>query len=223
MKSAGGAFLSRSIILACGMGLIEPRRLQVPGEQQLARQKVFYDLQDLEAWTQLEVAVVGGGNSALDNAVLLGMRASTLFLIHQLPEFQAERSTVERLLRLSPKLYLEWKTVELREKDGKLLVKIRKVRDAEEQTLRVDRMLVNVGLRSNLSFLEKLPVTLRERHILVDSEMKTSLPGVFACGDAVAYPGKVRLIVTAIGEAATAVGALEAYLQEKTSGKVLHG
>ena len=91
-----------------------------------------------------------------------------------------------------------------------------KDKDGQKQDrIFADRVLINIGFKKSYSFLNTLPLARNKKGIIVDSEMKTTLPGVFACGDVVSYPGKVRLIVTAIGEAATAVNSAEEFLKVK--------
>jgi thioredoxin reductase (NADPH) len=80
----------------------------------------------------------------------------------------------------------------------------------EETLLHVDALVVNIGLRPELGFVREWGLEMKGHFIVVDSEMRTSCDGIFACGDAVSYRGKVRLVVTAIGEAAVAVNSAAA-------------
>jgi len=82
-------------------------------------------------------------------------------------------------------------------------------------SLSVQRVLINIGIRPGSELIERLPCSRENRLVRVDTEMQTSIPGIFACGDMVSYPGKTRLIVTALGEAATAVNSVVRYLQSK--------
>ncbi|MGQ9629070.1 MAG: NAD(P)/FAD-dependent oxidoreductase [bacterium] len=207
---------ARSIILACGMGLFEPRRLEVQGESELEDEGLFYTVDDLSQWENQDVAVFGGGNSALDNALLLSEKKSRVTLIHKLSKFQAEAASVERLCRYNPKIFLGWKTLEFEKAaDDKIHAKIENTANGERQIVSFDRILINIGLIPKMEFLEGLNISHEKHRIKVDSEMQTSIPGTFACGDVGTYPGKVRLIVTAIGEAATAVNSLERYLKNQ--------
>ena len=121
--------------------------------------------------------------------------------------------------------YLGWKTQRFEKSpDGKIVLEIEKV--TEKQILKTDNVLINIGLKPNVEFLENLEVNKKNKQILVNTEMQTSLPGIYGCGDAVTYPGKIRLIVTGLGEAATAVNALQKYLNSQPKlakeGELIH-
>ncbi len=212
---------SRAVILACGMGLFRPRQLNVPGEQELENHRLFYAITNLADWEGREVALFGGGNSAVDNALLLSEKNARVTLIHRSAKLSADPSSVEKL-RQQPgiEILLGRKVRQFSETpDGRVEIVLENVFGGEPETLVKDRALVNIGLQPNLDFLQQLPVEKKGRQVVVDSEMQTSVPGIFACGDVVAYPGKVRLIATAIGEAATAVSSLERYLKSVSQAK----
>ncbi len=216
---------TRAVILACGMGLFQPRRLNVPGEQELENKKIFFSITNPEEWREQEVAILGGGNSAVDHALFLLEKNARITLIHRLSKFNAEPASVEKLRQEKVEILLNWQVLRFEENQGgKVAIHIQENTTNEERVLLKDRVLVNIGLQPNLDFLKHLPVEKKGRQVVVDSEMRTSLPGVFACGDVVTYPGKVRLIATAIGEAATAVNSLERYLKilSKSNAKVSH-
>ncbi len=205
-------FRSRSIILAAGLGLSEPRRLNVPGEKELEGKGIEFSLKNISEWEGKDVAVIGGGNSAIDNALLLQEHGARITLIHRSDKLRAEPANLEKLQQRGAVFLLGSKTNRFSEaEDRKILLEIE--RAGEKQTLKKDRILVNIGLKPNVTFLEKLEVDKKNKQIVVNTEMQTSVPGIFGCGDAVTYPGKVRLIVTALGEAATAVNSLQKYLK----------
>jgi thioredoxin reductase (NADPH) len=217
LESSKTQYRTRSVILACGMGLFTHRTLGIPGEMELERRVLSYSIDELQVWRGRSVAIVGGGNSALDNAVLLHHQDCDVSLIHRLREFQAERATVEKLEQIHAKVWLGWEVVAFQETDRHVSLQLRSTDDRQEKCLTVDRVLVNIGQKTNNDFLNQLSIARDKKRVVVDSEMKTSTPGILACGDVVSYPGKVRLIVTAIGEAATAVNSVEKFLTKNGS------
>ncbi len=202
---------AKSILLASGLGLPEPRRVGAPGESELEGNGLEYTITDIADWAGKDVAVIGGGNSAIDNALLLLENDARLTLIHRSDKLRAEPESVKKLQQNGVPFHLGWKVAGFEKNKGKVVFEIENA--AEKLRLEKDRVLINIGLKPNTDFLEKLDVDKKNKQILVDTEMHTSIPGVFGCGDAVTYPGKVRLIVTALGEAATAVNSLQGYLK----------
>jgi thioredoxin reductase len=217
-------FTARSVILACGMGLFEHRRLGVPGETQLADHMLFYTLSDLASWKDQEVAVIGGGNSAVDNALLLIEQGARVTMVHRLPEFQADAGSVARLRERCSRILLGWSVVSFGSREPEAheaVMDIERSETGERLSLSVHRVLVNIGIRPTGELIEKIPFARENRLVKVDTEMQTSIPGIFACGDMVSYPGKTRLIVTALGEAATAVNSVARHLRTEEEKMVL--
>lgn len=215
---------ARSVILACGMGLFEHRRLGVPGETQLADHMLFYTLSDLALWKDKEVAVIGGGNSAVDNALLLVEQGARVTVVHRLPEFQADAGSAARLRERCSRVLLGWNAVSFSSREPaahEAVMVIEHSQTGERLSLFVHRILVNIGIRPNSELIEKIPLSRENRLVKVGTEMQTSIPGIFACGDVVSYPGKTRLIVTALGEAATAVNSVARHLRTEEEKMVL--
>ena len=202
---------AKTVILASGLGLSEPRRLNVPGETELEGDGIEYAITDISDWAEKDVAVIGGGNSAIDNALLLVENRARVTLIHRSDKLRAEPESVKKLQQSGVPFYLGYNVVEFQKVGNKVAFEIENEQD--KLHLEKDRVLINIGLKPNTEFLERLEVDKNNKQIRVDTEMQTSIAGIFGCGDAVTYPGKVRLIVTALGEAATAVNSLQKYLK----------
>lgn len=215
LEVPGVHYRSQSVILACGMGLFEPLRLNVPGESELAGNGIFYTIKNVEGWQGRCIVVIGGGNSALDNSLFLCGHACKVTIVHQLARFQAEVASVEQAKESCAEQLLGWKVERFAKENNHIALYLKNMDGQKRDRISADRVLINIGFKKNYSFLDTLPLARDKKGIIVDSEMKTSLPGIFACGDAVSYPGKVRLIVTAIGEAATAVNSIEEFLKAK--------
>lgn len=209
---------TKTIILASGLGLSEPRKLNVPGEDELKGCGIEYTIDDIASWAGKEIAVIGGGNSAIDNALLLQEKNAGVTLIHRSHKLRAEAANVEKLQQNDAQMLLGWQTVRFqKENDSKISMKMENSVNKQSMCLTFDKILINAGLKPNTELLEKTGLEKAGKQIQVDTEMQTSVPGIFSCGDAVFYPGKVRLIVTAIGEAATAVNSMQKYLNLKYS------
>ncbi len=215
LEVPGSHYQSQSVILACGMGLFKPLKLNVPGESKLAENGIFYTIKNVEDWQNQRVVVIGGGNSALDNSIFLCGHARKVTIIHRLAHFQADAVSVKQVKESSIKLLMGWSVERFTGENKRIALYLNNTDGQKQDKIFADRVLINIGIKKSYSFLRSLPLAQSKKGIIVDSEMKTTLPGIFACGDVVSYPGKVRLIVTAIGEAATAVNSVEEFLKAK--------
>jgi len=205
----GRRFQARSVILAPGG---RPRPLNIPGEDEFKGKGVSYCATcDGEFFTGKDLVVVGGGNSALEEAVALTTYANKVTIVHQFDHFQAFKYAIEEAEK-NPKIDFIMES-ELRgfygnEKLQK--VSIEHLPSGKISEMKMDGTFVFIGYIPSTEDFKGL-ITLNGRgEIIVDSDMKTDIPGVFAAGDA--RQKLVRQISTAVGDAATAVLAVEAYL-----------
>lgn len=208
-------YYSRAVILATGMGRMTPRKLGVPGEAELAGGRLVYAITHPQAFAGQRVLVIGGGDAAVDNALLLSDVAGRVVLAHRSSSFKAQERRLELLPAKGVEVLMDTQVRGLQEEGECLVARLYCAASGEEQALQVDRVVVNVGLVPNPGPLAEWGLCLEGKLIKVDSEMKTSRPGIFACGDAVTYPGKLKMVVTAIGEAATAVNTAFQYLKAR--------
>ncbi len=211
----GNAYEGRTIILAMGMGLFEPKRLDVPGEAELEGSGVASRVRDWREYKDKRVVVVGGGDSALEIALEIVAPAKKVLLVHRRGEFRAMEKNVEAVLA-SPVQVLfnsEVTSIEGRGKVERAVVYDN--RTLKKKVLEVDAVIVNIGFEPKITPLPKWGIALEgERLIKVRADMSTSVPGIYACGDIVSYPGKDKRIVTGCGEAVTAVMSVYKHLKQ---------
>jgi len=151
-----------------------------------------------------DVLIVGGGDSAFDWALALQPLARSVTLVHRRDRFRAHAATVDRVRRLPVRIVVDAEVTRLHGDTAVTGADIT-VRGGGVETLPVGTVVAALGFTADLGPLAEWGLALDKRHILVDSTMLTNLPRVFAAGDITEYPGKVRLIATGFGEAATAV------------------
>ena len=209
LLSSGQEILARAVIMATGA---RPNKLGVPGEERLIGKGVSYCATcDGPLFRDQVVAVVGGGNTAVEEALFLTRFAKKVFLIHRRDQLRAQKILQERALA-DEKIEILWNTVveEILGEETVEGIKIKDIRTGQTRTLTLAGVFVFVGI-SPLSDPVKDLVTLDERGFIVtDSEMRTSVPGIFAAGDV--RSKACRQIVTAAGEGATAAYMAELYL-----------
>ena len=198
-------FTSQAVILTTGAGLISPRKLGLDKEDDWYEAgKLSYFIRSLQDFAGQKVAVLGGGDSALDWALMLEKVADQVHLVHRRTAFRAHAHTVDQLADSQVQVHTPY-TVEQLLDDG-LQLKVAKGQDLLD--LRVDKILVNYGFLTNQMDLIEGLATNRNGRISVDRQMRTNIAGIYAAGDGADYEGKVPLMAVGFGEAVTAVNAI---------------
>ena len=208
----GNIHLSRTVIIAAGVGAFVPRTLDIPDLKRMEGKGVYYYVQDLEAFRGLRVLIVGGGDTALDWAHSLLDVASQIILIHRRNTFRAHEQAVKEILLSHCDVRV---SCELKALHGDQHIQAATIIDnqsGEEFTYKVDAVVLGLGFLANLGPIKEWGLNIVGNSILVDSTFQTNLPGVYAVGDIATYQGKLKLIATATAEAAVAVNYAKNYV-----------
>ena len=211
----GTVFRAPTVILTAGG---TPTKLGVPGEMEYAGRGVSYcAVCDGAFFKGDTVAVVGGGDAAVEEADYLTRYAAKVYLIHRRDEFRASRILQERLFA-NPKIEVIWNTkVEELVGDAsglKHLVLEDTVTGARSE-LPAQGCFIFIGFRPNSALIQEHFAHDAGGYIITDDRMMTSIPGLFAAGDLRVQ--LTRQITTAVGDATTAAIAVEKYLAERRS------
>lgn len=206
--------LATAIILGVGAS---PRRLKIPGERDLFGRGVSYCATcDGFFYKSKTVAVIGGGNSAVEEALYLSDIAEKVYVIHRRDELRAERILAERAFKVD-NLEFVWDTIPtevLGDESGVTGLALHNNKTEEDSELEIDGLFVAIGYEPNTEFLGDL-VELDHGFIVTDSRMRTSQPGIFAAGDVRNTP--LRQVTTAVGDAAIAADSAYRYVSERRS------
>ena len=209
VNTSEGLYHAKAIIVAGGT---EYSKLGVPGEEEFLGKGVSYcAMCDGAFFRDQVVAVIGGGNVALNDALFLTKFASKVIVVHRRDQLRATRVLQERAFA-QPKIEFLWDTI-VESITGDSLVKelrLRNVKTGSKSNLAVSGIFIAVGLRPNTGYLEGLLPLDQGGFILVNEQMETSIPGIFAAGDIRA--GSIRQVVSAAGDGATAAIASERFL-----------
>jgi len=157
--------------------------------------------------------IIGGGDSAVDWALNLLPRAASVTLVHRRDGFRAHEETVRQLKKSHAILKLFCEIKEMHGKDRLESVTLLNNKTQAQETLPMDEVLACLGFEASVGPLAEWGLKLEGNDIPVTTRMETNLAGVYAAGDIAAYAGKVKLIATGFGEAATAVNNAAAYLK----------
>lgn len=206
----GKRYTSDAVILATGG---RSRTLGVPGEDRLKGQGVSYCATcDGDFFSGKEIVVVGGGNSALEEAVSLTKYADKVTIVHQFDHFQAFEHAVKEA-KENPKIsFVMESTITSFNGDSSLdSVDIKNLKTGEVRNFKTDGIFIFIGYVPNTESLKGV-VELNERgEIKVTADMETNIPGVFAAGDCIAK--RYRQVTTSVGEGTIAALAASAYLK----------
>jgi thioredoxin reductase (NADPH) len=200
------SYLTKTIVIATGMGAFQPRKLNLAGAEELENRGIDYFVNDAMKFAGKKVAIAGGGDSALDWALLLESIADTVYLIHRRDAFRGHESTAERVKKSNIQVLTPYTITQLKSEAHHLTgATLQLVKGEENVELELDHLIVNYGFATNQKYLKTWGLKTDRGGILVNSDMSSSLPGIYACGDITSYPGKVNLIAAGFGEAPTAV------------------
>lgn len=202
LQTSKSTHYSKAVLLTTGSGLLSPRKLNLEQEEELhALGRLNYFIQNLEEYREKEVAVLGGGDSALDWALMLEKVASKVHLIHRRPSFRAHALTVAELEQSTVEIHTPYLPQEL-STEG---LKLQRVKSDELRHLEVDKILVNYGMMTNhVDLNEELELSRRGR-ITANRQQETNIAGLYVAGDASDYEGKAPLMSVGFGEAVLAI------------------
>ncbi|WP_329104378.1 NAD(P)/FAD-dependent oxidoreductase [Micromonospora sp. NBC_01699] len=200
--SDGTSLHCGSVLITGGLGSFTPRPL--PAADSFVGDGIVFFVPHLADLAGHDVLIIGGGDSAFDWALALAPLAESITLVHRREKFRAHAATVERVRKLPVRIVTNAEVTKIHG-DGTVTGADIVVKGGTAETVPVNTVVAALGFTADLGPLAEWGLTLDKRHILVDSTMLTNLPRVFAAGDITEYPGKVRLIATGFGEAATAV------------------
>ena len=211
IDSSEGTFYGRTVVIATGAG---PRELGVPKEQELVGRGVAYCAAcDGMFYRGKTVAVVGGGNSAAADALLLSRVAKQVIIIHRRDSLRATKIYHEPLMNAGNVEFRWNSTVEELLQDGKLTgVRLRDVNNGEESIVELDGIFVSIGRKPATALTEGQLELDKGGYIIADESTETNIPGVYAVGDV--RTKKLRQVVTAVADGAMAVHMAEEFLAQ---------
>ncbi len=204
-------FVAKAVIIAAGA---DYNRLGVPGEERLTGRGVSYCATcDAAFFKDEEVAVVGGGDAAMDEGLFTSRYASKVYVIHRRDQLRASRILQERAFA-NPKMHFIWNTVvtEILGEEAVAGARLRNVVTGEESVLPVKAVFIFIGHHPNTDWLRGLVPMDNGGHIVVNEWMETGLPGLFAAGDV--RRNAARQVVSSAGDGATAAIAADRYISE---------
>lgn len=214
---------TKSVIITAGNGAFQPRRLELESAAQYEGKNLHYFIDDLNQFAGQKVAVLGGGDSAVDWALMLEPIAEQVTIVHRRDKFRAHEHSVENLQNSKVDIKTPYVPTELIGDGNKISqIVLQDANGDDTVNVDVDAVICNFGFVSSLGPIKEWGLEIEKNSILVNSKMETNIPGVYAAGDICTYEGKVKLIATGFGEAPTAVNNAKSFIDPKAKTQPLH-
>ncbi|QGQ44991.1 NAD(P)/FAD-dependent oxidoreductase [Metabacillus sediminilitoris] len=213
---------AKSVIITAGNGAFQPRKLKIEGEENFENTNLHYFVKDLNQFIGKKVVVFGGGDSAVDWALMLEPIAEKVTLIHRRDKFRAHEHSVEQLKQSKVEVLTPYVPAQLVGDEKIEKVVVTETKSGEMLEIEVDDVLVNYGFVSSLGPIKDWGLEIESNSIVVNSRMETNIEGIYAAGDICTYKGKVKLIASGFGEAPTAVSHAKVYIDPSAKVQPLH-
>ena len=210
LDTTSGEIITRTIIVCTG---VRPRRLGIPGEQEFFGKGISTCATcDGVFYRDMEVAVIGGGDSAMDEGIFLTRFASKVHIIHRRDRFRAIHTLVQKASK-NPKIQFHMDTIPVAVSGENTVenLTLKNVKTGGESILPVAGVFLYIGLLPNSEMFEGLLQMNEQGFIVIDCNLATSVPGIFAAGDVRDTP--LRQIITAAADGAIAAHSAGKYLE----------
>jgi ferredoxin/flavodoxin---NADP+ reductase len=210
------SYLTKSVIIATGNGSFAPKPLKTDEPSEFDDTKLGYSVTDKQQYAGQSVAVAGGGDSAIDLALMLAEVAESVSLIHRRDAFRAHESSVDKLQASTVHVVTPVTIRSISDHQDGLRLAL-----SDDRELEVDHLIVQHGFLSNNKDIRAWSVNLemKRQHFMVDSHYQTSCENIYAIGDTANYDGKLGLIVEGFKEGPHAVNQIMTKIHE---GKLSH-
>ncbi|MDV6377454.1 NAD(P)/FAD-dependent oxidoreductase [Sporosarcina sp. GW1-11] len=216
------SYLTKTIIITAGNGAFDYKRLPHEKAGLFEGKNLSYFIDDLQKFANKKVCLFGGGDSAVDWAMMLEPIAEKVTIVHRRDKFRAHESTVTQMMNSKVEVLTPFNPKDFIGSDRIEEVIIEHTKGEEDIQFVVDDVIVNYGFSSSLGPIKSWGLEIEKNSILVNSKMETNIEGIYAAGDICTYEGKVKLIATGFGEAPIAVSNAKTHIDPSAKLQALH-
>lgn len=213
---------SKSIIITAGNGAFKPRTMKLENEEQFKGKNLHYSIENINNFKDRDVVIFGGGDSAVDWALMLEDIASNVSIVHRRERFRAHDYTVKLLKDSTVNILTPYTPTEITGESKVESIILKQAKGDQFVDLQADDYIVNYGFISNLGPINDWGLEIVNNSIQVNSRAETSIPGIYAIGDISTYEGKIKLMATGFGEAPIAVSNAMVYMDPNASLHAAH-
>lgn len=213
---------AKAVVIAAGVGAFDYKKLEIDNAHEFESKSLFYVVRNKESMRDKEIAIFGGGDSAVDWAIELSNIAKRIYLVHRREKFRCAVDSINQVKNLADKIEIvtPYQLHSLIGNDGMVSGVILHDMDDKEKVLDVNIVLAFFGLAPDLSIFDSWGLGINHHSIPVDiSTMQTCINGIYAVGDVAQYDRKLKLILTGFSEVTTAMH--HAYIRVFDHGEAL--
>lgn len=204
---------SKTIIITAGNGAFKPRKMKLENAEYYEDKNLHYYIDDLNKFAGKKVTIFGGGDSAVDWALMLEPIAEEVTLVHRRDRFRAHEHSVQKLEASNVNIKKSFTPVSLIGDDDNIQqILLEDGKTKEQELVNVDEVICNYGFVSSLGAIKDWGLEIEKNSIVVNTKQETNIQGIYAAGDICTYEGKVKLIVTGFGEGPTAVNNAKVFM-----------
>ncbi|MUT67929.1 NAD(P)/FAD-dependent oxidoreductase [Paenibacillus sp. NEAU-GSW1] len=213
-SAAGERHWTRTVVLAIGYGILQLAKLEIEGADRFEVSNLHYTVQELEIFRGKRVLISGGGDSAVDWANAIEPLATELTVVHRRDQFGGHERNVAKMKASSANVLTPYAVESLHSSNGADIDKVAicHTESGEQQTIEVDAVIVNHGLRYNFGPIKEWGLDMGDWNANVSSKMETNIPGIFAAGDFVKHDSKIHLIAGTFPDAVNALNSAKLYI-----------
>ena len=212
IKNNQQAFQAKTVIVATGMGHFAPRKLGIKGESELVGKGIIYQQLPSEVMRK-RIVIVGGGDTAVETAVAAAEKGAAVTLVHRDETFTALEKTVERAKILEIPFFMSSHVTGIEGLTSLEAVDIGQKNDAVSR-ISTDYLIICIGVEFKPGLFSKFNLPTEKQALIVNQDLQTTIPGLFACGDVIIPAGKYKRISIAVGTAATAINGVYQFLKK---------
>lgn len=194
-------YQAKCILLTTGMGVFTPRKIGLENEDKF--KNIIYSLNDISQYKNKIVAVLGGGDSALDWSIMLSKVASKVYIIHRRDEFRGLQSSVDKLDELGIIKLTPYNVISLHGNENLEYITLENIKDSSHINLFIDAVFVNYGLMPSTNKFTNLEY--ENGGIKINEFAETNCQNIFAAGNIASYQGKNKNITSGFAEAIKAI------------------
>lgn len=213
---------AKTIIITAGNGAFQPRKLNVENAEKFEKTNLYYYVKEMNVFKNKRVVLLGGGDSAVDWALMLEPIAKEITLVHRRDTFRAHEESVNQLKKSRVNILTPYIVKELKGEDRIERVVFEEIGGNNIIEMETDAVLCNYGFISRLGPINNWGLQIEKNSIVVNTKMETNIKGIYAAGDINTFPGKVKLIATGFGEGPTAINNAFKYINPDARLQPIH-